>query len=124
MVGEEMLAFRGDRHMGYLTIAQICGDPDELLAGYRQSSETMTEVGRDHGLILHAAAKAEGGLLIVNLWPSREGSESASRDQRRLGGIAEHPRDTSQIPPPHNQVDNYVVFGSALKSGRNPSDSG
>jgi hypothetical protein len=36
--------------MAYLTITRICGDPDELLAGYRKSSVTMTAVGRDHGL--------------------------------------------------------------------------
>ena len=76
--------------MGYLTITRISGDPDELLAGYRRSSETMNEVGRDHGLILHAAARAQEGLVIVNLWPSMDGSEAAARDQRRLGVVAEH----------------------------------
>lgn len=96
--------------MGYLTITRICGDPGELLAGYRQSSRTMTEVGRDHGLILHAAAKADEGLLIVNLWPSKDGSEAASRDQRRLGVIAEHGLELSQIRPQHYEVANYVVF--------------
>jgi hypothetical protein len=65
----------------YLTIARICGEPDDLLAGYRRSAEIMSEVGRDHGLILHAAARADDGLLMVNLWPSQEESEAAARDQ-------------------------------------------
>ena len=45
----------------------------------------MSQVGRDHGLMLNAGAKAEDGFLIVNLWPSKEGSEAAARDPRRLG---------------------------------------
>lgn len=98
--------------MGYLTITRIDGDPGDLLAGYRRSSETMTDVGRDHGLILHAAARTEEGLVIVNLWPSREGSEAAARDQRRLGVVAEHGLEPGQIRPAHYDVENHVVFGA------------
>ncbi len=47
---------------------------------------------------------------MVNLWPSKEGSEAASRDQRRLGVIAEQGLDPSQIRPQHYDVANYVVF--------------
>ncbi len=98
--------------MGYLTITRIDGDPGDLLAGYRRSSETMNDVGRDHGLILHAAARAEDGLVIVNLWPSRDGSEAAARDGRRLGVVAEHGIEPGQIRPAHYDVENYVVFGA------------
>ncbi len=98
--------------MGYLTITRIDGEPGDLLAGYRRSAETMNGVGRDHGLILHAAARAEEGLVIVNLWPSRDGSEAAARDQRRLGVIAENGLEPGQIRPAHYDVENYVVFGA------------
>ena len=96
--------------MGYLTITRITGDPGELLGGYRRSSETMNEVGRDHGLILHAAARAQEGLVIVNLWPSMDGSEAAARDHRRLGVIAEQGLEPAQIRPAHYEVENYVIF--------------
>ena len=96
--------------MAYLTITQIRGDADQLLAGYHRSSRTMTQVGRDHGLILHAAATPEEDLLIVNLWPSRDGSEAAARDQRRLGVIADHDVEANQIRPRHYDVANYVLF--------------
>ena len=67
---------RGDHLMAYLTITRIAGDPGQLLDGYRRSSETMSRVGRDHGLILHTAAPSDDGLVVVNLWPV----------QGRLGG--------------------------------------
>lgn len=96
--------------MAYLTITRITGDPDELLAGYRQYSDTMSAVGRDHGLILHSAARTEEGLLIVNLWPSKDGSEAAARDPRRLGVIREHGLGPDQIRPEHHEVEDYVIF--------------
>ncbi|HYI37387.1 MAG TPA: hypothetical protein VEX39_12305 [Thermoleophilaceae bacterium] len=37
--------------MAYLTITRIHVNGDELVAGYRESAPTMSEVGRDHGLI-------------------------------------------------------------------------
>jgi hypothetical protein len=97
--------------MAYLTITRISGDGDQLLDGYRRSSETMSGVGRDHGLILHAAAKTDEGLLVVNLWPSKDGSEAAARDQRRLGVIAREKLDPDQIRPEHHEVEDYTIFG-------------
>jgi hypothetical protein len=40
----------------------------------------MDVVGRDHGLILHAGAKTGDGFMVLNLWPSKDGSETAARD--------------------------------------------
>lgn len=70
--------------MSYLTIARISGDPDTLVDGYRQSSATMTDVGRDHNLILHVAAPTDDGLLIVNLCRvlSAPGPRAPLSDQR------------------------------------------
>jgi hypothetical protein len=71
-------------HAAYLTIARFSGDADKLLAEYQKTSETMSTVGRDHGMILHAAAKTAIGFLILNLWPSKDRSEAAANDPRRL----------------------------------------
>lgn len=95
---------------GYLTITRISGDPDELIAGYRRTADTMAEVGRDHGLIVHAVAKEADGLLITNLWPSKEGSEAAARDARRLGVVAEHGLGPDRMKPRHYDVENFEVF--------------
>ena len=71
----------------------------------------MTEVGRDHGLILHAATKSEEGLLIVNLWPSQDGSEGAAADARRRDVIQQHGLTPDQFHREHHEVANWVVFG-------------
>ncbi len=96
--------------MAYLTIARISGDPDELLAGYRLSSSEMDQVGRDHGLILHAAAKSDDGLVVVNLWPSEQESESAARDGRRRAQIQRHGLEPGRFRREHFQVANHVIF--------------
>ena len=97
----------------YLTINRISGDPDELLAGYRRTAETMAGVGRDHGLIFHAVAKTEDGLMITNLWPSKEGSEAASRDGRRLAVVADHGLEPGQMSPQHFDVEELIVFDAS-----------
>ena len=96
--------------MTYLTIARISGDPDQLLDGYRQSSAVMSDVGRDHGLILHAAAKTDEGLLVVNLWPSKDESEAAARDPRRLGVLEQTGLTPADVSREHYEVAGYEVF--------------
>jgi len=95
---------------GYLTLARIEGDPGALLDGYLRTAETMDSVGRDHGLVMHAAARTEDGLLIVNLWPSADGSESAARDPRRLGTLAEHEPAITGMRREHRELERFVTF--------------
>lgn len=97
--------------MAYLTIARIDGDPDRLLDGYRRSSGVMDGVGHDHGLILHAGARTPDGLLIVNLWPSQDGSVAAAADARRLAVLRTGAVAPEQQRKEHYDVERYVVFG-------------
>ena len=69
----------------------------------------MSGVGRDHGLILHAGAKTDGGFLVVNLWPSKEGSEAAARDPRRLDVIERAEIEPEQIRREHHDVADFFV---------------
>jgi hypothetical protein len=94
----------------YLTIARFSGDADKLQADYREYSDVMSAVGRDHGLILHAGAKTDGGFLIVNLWPSKESSEAAARDPRRLGVIERAEINPDQVRREHHQVEHVLVL--------------
>lgn len=96
--------------MAYLTIARFSGDPEQLLDAYRQAAGTMAEVGRDHGLILHTAAKTDEGVLVVNLSPSKDGSEAAARDPRRLAVLEQSGLRPDQIQREHYEVDRYDLF--------------
>jgi mannose-6-phosphate isomerase-like protein (cupin superfamily) len=95
---------------GYLTLARFSGDGDQLLQQYRTYSDVMSGVGRDHGLILHAGAKTDDGFLVVNLWPSKDGSEAAARDPRRLGVIERTGIRPDQIRREHHTVADLVIF--------------
>ena len=99
--------------MAYLTIARISGDPDRLLERYRESSDAMAEVGRDYGLILHTAARTAAGIMLVNLWESREGSEGAAADPRRAVELRRSELRPEQIHKEHHDVENHVVAQAA-----------
>jgi mannose-6-phosphate isomerase-like protein (cupin superfamily) len=93
----------------YLTLARFSGDPDRLVDDYRRYSSVMSGVGRDHGLILHAGAKTDDGFLVVNLWPSKEESEAAARDPRRLEVIERAEIEPGQIRREHHDVTDFIV---------------
>jgi hypothetical protein len=102
----------------YLTITRFPGDPNRLLEKYRKFSELMSAVGRDHGLIMHAGAKTDSGFLVVNLWPSKDGSEAAARDPRRLGVIEAAAISPDQLRREHHDVANFVLLGTGGGDGR------
>jgi hypothetical protein len=95
---------------GYLTIARISGDPDELVEGYLSGLPVMNGVGRDHGLRVHVGAVADEGFVIVNLWPEREASEAAARDSRRAAQLAATGLRPDSITREHHAVTQAVVF--------------
>jgi mannose-6-phosphate isomerase-like protein (cupin superfamily) len=105
---DEALADAAPRS-AYLTLARFSGDADRLADDYHRYSSVMAGVGRDHGLILHAGAKTDDGFLVVNLWPSKEGSEAAARDPRRLDVIERAEIEPEQIRREHHDVVDFIV---------------
>lgn len=97
--------------MAYLTIARVSGEPTRMVDGYRQTADLMSEVGRDHGLIVHAAGPSDDGLVIVNLWPSRDRSEAAAADPRRRSAVADQGLTPDRFSREHLEIVNHVVFG-------------
>ena len=97
--------------MAYLTITRISGDPGALLGTYRETAGVMDEVGRDHGLILHAGAATPDGLVQVNLWPSIDGSDAAAADPRRLAVLARVALRPEQVAKEHHEVEHCLVRG-------------
>jgi hypothetical protein len=94
---------------GYLTITRFSGDASELAGEYARSSAAMAAVGRDHGLIAHVGARAETGFMVVNLWPSKDGSESAARDRRRLAVLERSKLTPDRIERDHFEVVDYLI---------------
>ena len=95
--------------MAYLTITRFQGNPDRLTADYHRSAQVMDEVGHDHGLILHAGAKTDEGLLVINLWPSKDNSEAAAADTRRLAELERATVSIEQLEREHHEVDRYLI---------------
>lgn len=91
--------------MAYVTITRIDGDPDELIEGYRRTSEVVDRVGHDHGLILHAGGRTPEGLLLINVWPSIDGSEAAAADPRRLGALQQEEITPDQLRKEHYELE-------------------
>jgi hypothetical protein len=50
-------------------------------------------------------------MLIVNLWPSKEGSESAAADPRRIAALQHVGLRPQQQRKEHHDLERYVVFG-------------
>jgi hypothetical protein len=96
--------------MAYLTIARLGGDPSLLLDGYRRTRALMDGVGRDYGLLMHVAARADDGLLIINLWPAADRSEAASADPRRHAALRDVGLRPEQQRKEHLDVERYVVL--------------
>ena len=103
--------------MAYLTITRIPGDPARLLDQYRAASDTMDEVGHDHGLIVHAGAATPDGLLMVNLWPSRNASEAAAADPRRLAVLDQVALTREQVAREHHELERHFVPSSSRRAG-------
>jgi hypothetical protein len=99
--------------MAYITITRITGDPERLLGDYRATASTMDQVGYDHGLIVHAGAPTPDGLLMVNVWPSKEASEAAAADPRRLAVLAQAALTPEQVVKEHHEAERYFAPGLA-----------
>ena len=112
------------RTTAYLTLAHFAGDPERLLSAYEASADTMDAVGRDHGLLVHAAGQTDDGLVIVNLWPSQEGSASAAADPRRLRSLAASGVTPEQIRHEHHHVSCALLGVSRRASAPGPRAAG
>jgi hypothetical protein len=98
--------------MAYVSLIRIPGDAEELLESqYRPMSSVMSRVGPMNGLISHVAARTDDGLLVVNLWESKEGSEATFRHPDVQQAIADSPVRREQLTFEHYDVANYDFPG-------------
>ena len=48
--------------------------------------------------------------MVLNLWPSREGSEAAARDPRRSAVVGQARIGSDDVRREHHEVADYIVF--------------
>lgn len=67
--------------MQRLTIMRTFGQPEDLLAAKREHIDPVVKAkAGEYGHILHVAALAPDGMIVVNVWESEEGAEQAAED--------------------------------------------
>jgi len=94
-----------------LTIMELKGDPDALLAAKQEHVDPVSRAkAAAHGGVSHAVARTDDGLLIVNVWESEEGSEAMFADPEVQAGIG-RVRETGSGPPEirHYELVQYEV---------------
>ena len=112
--------------MPYLTVVRMQGDPDELLRVKRERFDPVAlRVGSQNGLILHVCARTDEGLLALNLWESREGSEATSADPALQGANDASGADAVPLAYEHYDVEQFELIRSshavARLTGEGPS---
>jgi hypothetical protein len=102
--------------MKRLTIINVPGDPEALLAAKREHMDPVMRVkGPHYGGILHVTARSEEGLVIVNLWDSPEGSDAAFADPDVAAATAGLQASGAVTGPPqrtHYDVVDYMTGAS------------
>lgn len=62
------------------TIHKLSGDPDDLAARKEAAFDPVVNgLAPEHGAIFTVTARAPDGLIVMNLWDSRSGAESFTR---------------------------------------------
>jgi quinol monooxygenase YgiN len=56
--------------MPVAAVIRFRGDPDEILATYDATRPMQIGMGPTPGLIIHTAARAEDGVVMVDVWES------------------------------------------------------
>lgn len=69
--------------MSILTMFEISGDPDELLAIQDEKAESLIRpLAEKNGSISSIVVKTENGIMVVNHWEDEEGMERVAEEVR------------------------------------------
>jgi hypothetical protein len=96
--------------LAYLSLIRIPGDSDELLADDTMPSN-MERLGPKHGLIANARCATDEGILVMNLWQSKEGSEDMAREADVQRGREQSDVPMDEVRFEHYEVGDYRVLG-------------
>lgn len=94
--------------MSIVTIFEIPGDPDEILALQEEKIEAVIKpVAEKNGGISHIAVRTDNGVMVINHWETEEGMERSAQEVRPQ-------MDEAGMPAPQNwrsyEVARHVVL--------------
>ena len=69
----------------------------------------IEELGGHVVVSMRQRGRGNDGFLVANLWPSKEGSEAAARDPRRLAVIARAEMQQEQMRREHHDVVDFIA---------------
>lgn len=92
-----------------LTVIKVKGDTDALIEAMAGAEEVFARKAPEHGMIFSCRAKADDGVLIVNLWPDAESSERAFQDPEIQEALSKMPQGDSERN--HYEVVDYRAVG-------------
>ena len=88
--------------MAFLTVVRFKGDTDQMLEHIKEADATVSPIAREHGGLVHVVARSDDGVVMVNLWESKEGSDAMAADPRFREAVA-----NDQMPQP--EFEHYDV---------------
>ena len=86
--------------MVVVLIMRMFGDPDELFAAVRGVDEVAAPKARAGGGTSHTVARADDGLVMVNLWETQEAADALNADPEVLRAVDEAMRTVRATRPP------------------------
>ena len=86
--------------MPVVSIMRLFGDPDALFAAVRRVDEVAAPKARAGGGISHTLARAEDGLVMVNLWETQEAADALNADPEVRQAVDEAMRGVHSTRPP------------------------
>jgi hypothetical protein len=89
--------------MSILTMFDLRGDPDELLATQDEKMDSVIRpISEENGIISSLVVKTDDGIMVVNHWESKEGMEKAFAEIRPQ-------MQEAGMPAPENHRENEVL---------------
>jgi hypothetical protein len=85
----------------------------EMPISREQYDELDRKITEDpEGLLLHTAAQTEGGMLIIDVWDSKEANDRFERETL-FPALQQHVGFAAEQAPPHNEFDVHKLRGRA-----------
>jgi quinol monooxygenase YgiN len=95
-----------------LTVINIKGDTDEILAAKREHLDPVVSVkGPENGGIWSVTARTDDGVMVINLWQDAESSDRAFQDPEVQAALQAAGASMTSTERTHYEVADYNAGG-------------